>query len=115
MSFKRVAPTKKIHLLYKDNKLLSKLLLLHNNLMQIYNIPYEESLIDFSMVPKGKEKEVQMLLYYEPIEIYINNTESDAYIIHNMLVGYIETGLLTQEQMNTANKIWKKIQPKADL
>lgn len=112
------APQKKLILLSTTNdKFVRKLVFLHNNLTQYYNISYQEVMIVydkaiFVMIDPTP------LIYFEPtvdMDLFKTNEEPHLYNIYRMLDKYLTTGLITPLDMQYANTVWLWLKEKAGI
>lgn len=110
-------PQKKLILPHTTNeKFVRKLVFLHNNLTQYYNISYQEVMIVYdkaSFVMTGPTP----LIYFEPngMDMKSHTDEKHWVAIYNLLDKYLTTGLITQLDMQYANTVWLWLKEEAGI
>ena len=108
---KKAVPSETVEVWNKTNKkIIKKLVLLYNYLVQYYNTPYDEVMIAF----KGTVDEPPAdWVWYR-----INPQQTisvDLVRVDRMLRAYMENGIIVKEDMELANKTWTWIHKQAKL
>jgi len=101
------APEKRFLSKYNNEKFVRKLVFLHNNLMQYYNISWEEVMMVYRQAIFVLNDPTP-LIYYKPTILMTNfNEKPHLYQIWKVLEKYTTTGILTELDMKYANTVWQ--------
>jgi hypothetical protein len=107
---KKAVPSETVEVWNNTNKkIIKKLVLLYNYLVQYYNVPYDEVMISF----KGTVDEPPADWVWYKVNT-VQTVSSYLVKVDIILRGYMRSGTIVKEDMELANRAWNWIHAQAD-